>query len=136
MKVKCIKNEFTDASDPEFTLGSVYDFCEETGCLLGDDGWEWILDENLCFAGQEGALQFESVDNSDNTKEPMYIATLRSIQEQCSRANLSISIDPEGFNIFDCDTDMQVQVGSVADVIEILETKLEYQDSMGKWGWL
>lgn len=146
MKLKCV--EKTERHDPSFSVGTIYDiksWGNEFYFVDGDDGLEWSIDrEKLEFAGfpQYGVFEIVekpkaiSVDNSANTTEPVMVATLRNIQEQCSRANLSISIDPEGFNVFDCDNDMQTQVDSVAEVIEILETKIDFKDSMGKWGWL
>ena len=49
---------------------------------------------------------------------------------------MSISIDPEGFNIFDLDTEKQVLVHSVEEVDEIVGAKESYQESMSKWEWL
>lgn len=134
-------------ADKFFTFGAIYTIVQgEDNCLIDNQGdfhgialgyrgiWE-ASGDNSEFKMLDGS-QVISVDSLTNTTESVQIATLRSIQEQCSRANLSISIDPEGFNIFDCDTDMQTMVHSVADAVEILETKLEYKDSMGKWGWL
>jgi len=145
MKVKCVENNFESHLDPEFTVGKVYEMRDD-GCIIGDDDCNWWLDDDYCYSGRPDMAKFEPVTESGNNRrevepginqtESVQIATLRSIQEQCSRANLSISIDPEGFNIFDCDTDMQTMVHSVAEVIEILETKIEYRDYMGKWGWL
>ena len=145
MKLKCIEN--VNRADVSFTLGRIYEVVRETDCVYyvtGDDDTEWCVNKDtLEYCGNPAIGVFEIVDESTSTDEffwkdqtePVFIATLRSIQEQCSRANLSISIDPEGFNIFDCDTDMQTMVHSAADAVEILETKLEYKDSMGKWGW-
>jgi len=146
MKLKCIEN--VNRADVSFTLGRIYEVVRETDCVYyvtGDDDIKWCINKDtLEYRGNPAIGVFEIVDESTSTDEffwkdqtePVFIATLRSLQEQCSRANLSISIDPGGFNIFDCDTDMQTMVHSAAEAVEILETKLEYKDSMGKWGWL
>lgn len=149
MKLKCI---MCDRRSVTFTEGALYeakpsDFYKDEFVVTNDYGnrdtvpldgalWKFEIVEPSG-EGLWGQLWEEAEQRLEQkqSQEPVQVAVIRSIQEQCSRANLSISIDPEGFNIFDCDTDMQTMVHSAADAVEILETKLEYKDSMGKWGW-
>ena len=165
MKLKCVrKADSRDPSFTEGGVYDVVKEGPDTYLVLGDDKAAWDIEKGtLEFSGMPECGIFEIVEEAsdvnqttvsnpdfpkvtresyahhpsqDEHKEPTYIATLRSIQEQCYKANLSISIDPSGFNIFDCDTAMQTMVHSVAETIEILETKIEYKDSMVRWVWL
>ena len=62
-QVKCIVNRFVGQGDPEFTVGRVYDM-DFTDRIYGDDGKEWYLDENLCYAGFPHMAQFMLVEDS------------------------------------------------------------------------
>ena len=162
MKLKCVENNFTDLLDPAFTVGRVYEMRDD-GCIKGDDDYNWKLNDNYCYSLQPDMAKFEIVTEHGNnqrdeqptanleeagiqfcdkpmtprgTRDALQAETLRSIQEQCSKANLSISIDPAGFNIFDCDTDMQTMVHSVIDVVEILESKFKFKNDMEKYQWM
>lgn len=146
MKLKCVSS-----GRDSFTAGEKYDVIEVEPCgnykIESNFGTQMTVFGESLKLQLNPSVQFELTEEPcdlycdkpmtpQSTMESLKIATLRRIQEQCSKANLSISIDPEGFNIFDCDTDMQTMVHSVAETIEILETKIEYKDSMGKWGWV
>ncbi|QDP66539.1 MAG: hypothetical protein Tp1111DCM1126091_45 [Prokaryotic dsDNA virus sp.] len=145
MKLKCLR-----AGNSWFTEGKVYNIDEEwedAYVIMDDDCDSGVINkDSLVERNTDEINLFEIVADSTSIEvtgplwkdqtEPVQVAAIRSIQEQCSRANLSISIDPEGFNIFDCDTDMQVMVHSVADVLEILESKLKFKSDMEKYQWM
>jgi len=155
MKLMCTSKLSTD--DWSFTVGKTYVVERYSAGLyyvIGNDGDEWAIDsDTLEFCGNPAIGVFETVKEPELTEDEHYapyfdepmspqrtrdavqVAAIRSIQEQCSKANLSISIDPEGFNIFDCDNDLQVMVHSVADVLEILESKLKFKEDMANWSW-
>ena len=158
MKLKCVRK--ADDRDPSFTVGNTYEVDvglsdNDSYIICGDDRCTWaITKDTLEFAGMPEFGIFEIVEEPELTEDEHYapyfdepmspqrtrdavqVAAIRSIQEQCSKANLSISIDPEGFNIFDCDTDMQTMVHSVADVLEILESKLKFKSDMEQYQWM
>ena len=105
--------------------------------LLINAGVTFQLWSDYVATPEEACSQYaDKPATPQRTKDALQVAAIRSIQEQCSKANLSISIDPEGFNVFDCDNDLQVMVHSVADVLEILESKLKFKSDMEKYQWM
>lgn len=150
MKLKCI---MCDRRSVTFTEGALYeakpsDFYKDEFVVTNDYGnrdtvpldgalWKFEIVKELELTEDEHyAPYFDEPMSPQRTKDAVQVAAIRSIQEQCSKVNLSISIDPSGFNVFDCDNDLQVMVHSVADVLEILESKLKFKSDMEKYQWM
>ena len=133
MKFKCIKS---DTHGVYFTKDQVYILATEPEDphVIDDEGdlHEINITDDFIESGM-GSAQFERVEDEDR-----HVSTqsLLKLQQKCKRLNMSISIDPEGFNIFDLDTEKQVLVHSVEEVDEIVGAKESYQESMSKWEWL
>ena len=133
MKFKCIK---PDTHGAYFTKDQVYvlETKPEDPHVIDDEGdlHEIIVTDNFIESGM-GRAQFKLVQDEDQI---VSTHVLSELQQKCKQLNMSISIDPEGFNIFDIDTEKQVLVHSVGEVDEIVSAKESYQESMSKWEWL
>ena len=134
MKLKCVRSAVA-----WFTEGNVYSVVDDFTRIYE------IRDDN-------GTLSYINKDTLEEIAPPELRGTvfriyedcvqtastqpLSELQQKCNHLNMSISIDPEGFNIFDLDTEKQVLVHSVEEVDEIVGAKESYQESMSKWEWL
>jgi hypothetical protein len=54
----------------------------------------------------------------------------------CKQANCSVTIQDDGFNIFNGYTECQAVVSSVEDVLEILNAIINAQRVLNKWDWI